>query len=68
MMKSKRALEVFKRGFDDFLTANETKEYCKAVREGLYLRMWFEQKYGLHAEQVIKNTVSEAKEIEAGNV
>lgn len=68
MMKSKRALDVFKRGFDDSLTAGETKEYCKAVREGLYLRMWYEQKYGAtRAAKIVKDMADEAKDVEEEN-
>lgn len=67
-MKAKKALNIFCRGFEETLTAAETKDYCDYIRKAIYVRMWYEQKYGAtRADKVVKDMVDEAKEIEEGN-
>lgn len=67
-MKAKKALNIFCRGFEETLTARETKDYCDYIRKAIYVRMWYEQKYGAtRADKVVKDMVDEAKEIEEGN-
>lgn len=62
-MKASKALRIFERGFEENLTANETKEYITVMRNGLYLMMWYEQKYGKDAKKAVKGMIEEAKEI-----
>ena len=65
-MKAKKALNVFCRGFEEILTAAETKDYCDYIRKAIYLRMWYEQKYGAtRAAKIVKDMADEAKDIDA---
>lgn len=67
-MKAKKALNIFTRGFEETLTAAETKDYVDYIRKGIYLRMWYEQKYGAtRAAKIVKDMVDEAKDIETEN-
>lgn len=67
-MKAKKALNVFCRGFEETLTAAETKDYCDYIRKAIYLRMWYEQKYGAtRAAKIVKDMADEAKDIDAEN-
>lgn len=66
-MKAKKALHIFSRGFEETLTAAETKDYCDYIRKAIYLRMWYEQKYGARAAKIVKDMADEAKDIEAEN-
>ena len=64
-MKAKKALNVFCRGFEETLTAAETKDYCDYIRKAIYLRMWYEQRYGTRAAKIVKDMADEAKDIDA---
>ena len=68
-MKAKKALNIFCRGFEEILTAAETRDYCDYIRKAISLRMWYEKKYGnTRANKIVKDMADEAKEIEAGNM
>lgn len=66
-MTVKQALQIFKKGFDDSLNSYQIKKYCDMVTNGLYLLLWYQQKYGKYSDEVVKKMVEEAKEIEGIN-